>query len=296
MPEGHTIHRLARRHAKLLGGQQLRASSPQGRFAGGAELIDGHVLESTDAWGKHLFHRYARDLILHVHLGLYGKFADGTLPAPEPRGALRLRLQGDTSWLDLRGPITCDVITRDEKAAVTAALGPDPLRPGADPGLAAARLARSRTALGALLMNQTVLAGVGNVYRAEILFRHGVHPYLAGRDLDPVVWLDMWEDLVRLMRHGVRTGRIITTDPADRERASGPARQSDAHYVYRRTGQPCRRCDTPIVHAVMVTRNLFWCPRCQPEPAGSGLGAGAELGVPVADPDPVEAAGEDEDE
>jgi endonuclease VIII len=283
VPEGHTIHRLARRHAKLLGGQTIRASSPQGRFADGAALLDGHTLETTDAYGKHLFHRYARDLWLHIHLGLYGKFTDGPLPAPEPRGALRVRLQGNEHWLDLRGPITCEVISRGEKDLVTAALGPDPLRPNADPALAAAKLARSRTALGALLMNQTVLAGVGNVYRAEILFRHGVHPYLAGRDLDPVVWLDMWEDLVRLMRHGVRTGRIVTTEPEDRERRSGPARRTDAHYVYRRTGQPCRRCDTPIAHAVMVTRNLFWCPRCQPEPSGALLGAGAELSTPVPD-------------
>jgi endonuclease-8 len=286
VPEGHTIHRLARRHAKLFGGQTLRASSPQGRFADGAALLDGHTLEATDAYGKHLFHRYDKDLYLHVHLGLYGKFSEGKLPAPEPKGALRLRLQGDETYLDLRGPITCEVITRGEKDEVAAKLGPDPLRPGADPGLAQAKLARSRTALGALLMNQTVLAGVGNVYRAEILFRHGVHPYLAGRDLDPVVWLDMWEDLVRLMRHGVRTGKIITTDPDDRERRSGPARRVDAHYVYRRTGEPCRRCDTPIAHAVMVTRNLFWCPRCQPEPRDAALGAGAEVataapGVPV---------------
>ena len=293
MPEGHTIHRLARRHAKLLGGQAVAASSPQGRFADGAALIDGQVLQGTDAWGKHLFHRYARDLFLHVHLGLYGHFTDGPLPAPEPRGALRLRLQGDATWVDLRGPITCAVITRGEKEQVTAALGPDPLRPGADPGLAAAKLARSRTALGALLMNQTVLAGVGNVYRAEILFRHGVHPYLAGRDLPPALWLEMWEDLVRLMRAGVRAGRIVTTDPADREHSSGRARLVDAHYVYRRTGQPCRRCDTPIAHAVMVTRNLFWCPRCQPEPNDALLGAGAELSVPVVTPD---ALTPDEDE
>ena len=307
VPEGHTIHRLARRHAKLFGGQTVRAASPQGRFADGAELLDGHTLQGTDAYGKHLFHRYGRelatsggttprtsrdDLYLHVHLGLYGKFTEGPLPAPEPRGALRLRLQGDTSYLDLRGPITCEVITRGEKEAVTAKLGPDPLRPGADPALAQARLARSRTALGALLMNQTVLAGVGNVYRAEILFRHGVHPYLAGRDLDPVVWLDMWEDLVRLMRSGVRSGKIITTDPDDRERRSGPARRVDAHYVYRRTGEPCRRCDTPIAHAVMVTRNLFWCPRCQPEPRDGALGAGVE----VATTDPGLPVTPDEDE
>lgn len=242
------------------------ASSPQGRFAEGAALLDGRVLEQTDAWGKHLFHRYAGALWLHVHLGLYGKFTDGPLPAPEPRGALRLRLEAGDQWVDLRGPISCELVTPAERQAIMAKLGPDPLRPGAEPERAAARLARSRVALAALLMDQAVLAGVGNVYRAEILFRHGVHPYLPGRDLDPAVWQAMWDDLVVLMRSGVRSGRIVTTAPADRDRASGPARRSDAHYVYRRIGLPCRRCHTPIRHAVLVTRNLFWCPRCQPEP------------------------------
>jgi endonuclease-8 len=266
MPEGHTIHRLARRHQRLLGGQPITAASPQGRFADGAALLDGRVLERTDAWGKHLFHRYSGRLWLHIHLGLYGKFADGALPAPEPRGALRLRIEGSEQWLDLRGPITCEVLTPAEKLLVTAPLGPDPLRPDAEPERAAVRLARSRTALGALLMNQNVLAGVGNVYRAEILFRHRVSPFLPGRDLEPGQWTEIWADLVTLMRAGVRAGRIVTTERADRERSSGPARRSDAHYVYRRTGEPCRRCGTPIAHAVMVARNLFWCPRCQPDP------------------------------
>ena len=274
VPEGHTIHRLARRHAKRLGGQTLHASSPQGRFADGAALIDGATLEKTDAWGKHLFHRYGDDCWLHIHLGLYGKFTDGPLPAPDPRGALRLRLVGDTTWLDLRGPITCEMITRAEKDAVTAALGPDPLRPDADPQKVLDRLARSRTSVGALLMNQAVLAGVGNVYRAEVLFRHGVHPYLAGRHLDPTVGLGMWDDLVQLMRAGARANKIVTTHPDDRERPFGPARRSDAHYVYRRGGAPCRRCHTPIALAVLATRNLFWCPRCQPEPEENLLGSG----------------------
>jgi endonuclease-8 len=229
-------------------------------------LLDGRVLEQTDAWGKHLFHRFSGGLWLHVHLGLYGKFVDGARPAPEPRGALRLRLESEERWLDLRGPIRCEVLLPAEKESITSTLGPDPLRPGADPQRTADRLGRSRQALGALLMDQAVLAGVGNVYRAEILFRHGVHPYLPGRDLNPMTWQDMWEDLVVLMRAGVRSGRIVTTQPEDRERGSGPARRSDAHYVYRRAGQPCRRCDTQIRHAVMVARNLFWCPRCQPEP------------------------------
>ena len=244
----------------------MRASSPQGRFVEGAAVLDGRVLEATDAWGKHLFHSYGDGLWLHVHLGLFGKFLDGSQPAPEPRGAVRLRLQSGSTWLDLRGPITCEVIDSATKDAVTAALGPDPLRPDADPHLLVTRLAHSKVSLGALLMNQAVLAGVGNVYRAEILFRHGVHPFLAGRHLDQAVALDMWHDLVALMGDGARSNKIFTTQPVDRIRPFGPARRNDAHYVYRRQGLPCRRCDTPVVHAVLATRNLFWCPRCQPEP------------------------------
>lgn len=268
MPEGHTIHRLARRHRRLLGGAVVRATSPQGRFAEGAALLDGLALRRTDAWGKHLFHEYAgpgEGRLLHVHLGLYGKFADGTAPAPEPRGALRLRLESEERWLDLRGPIACELLAPPERDAIVARLGPDPLRRDADPDRATARIGRSRAPVGTLLMDQAVVAGIGNVYRAELLFRHGVHPWTPGRDVAPSVWPALWDDLVALMRAGVRSGRIVTTEPEDRERASGPARRSDAHYVYRRTGLPCRRCGTLVQTAVQAARNVFWCPVCQPE-------------------------------
>lgn len=262
MPEGHSIHRLARRHRRDLVGHRVEASSPQGRFAEGAALIDGQVLDATDAWGKHLFHRYG-DLWVHVHLGLYGKFRDGTGAPPEPVGALRLRLVTDDRWLELRGPTACELMGDHERDLVLARLGPDPLRPDADPDAAAARISRSRRAIGGLLMDQAVLAGVGNVYRAEILFRHQVSPFLPGRDLDPAVWRAMWDDLVVLMRSGARSGRIITTEPDDRERPHGRPRRDDASYVYRRAGLPCRRCGAPVESATMEARNLFWCPVCQ---------------------------------
>jgi endonuclease VIII len=263
MPEGHSIHRLARRHRRLLVGQRLSASSPQGRFAEGAAQLDGRVLLGTDAWGKHLFHHYD-DVWLHVHLGLYGKYADGPLPAPEPRGALRLRLHGDEHWLDLRGPTACELLTTPERDAILARLGPDPLRPRTDPDPAAVRISRSRAPVGALLMDQAVIAGIGNVYRAELLFRHGVHPLVPGRDLDPSAFALMWADLVVLMGAGARSGRIVTTEAADRQRPHGRPRRLDAHYVYRRTGLPCRRCHTPVRSDQLVARTVYWCPVCQP--------------------------------
>jgi endonuclease VIII len=263
MPEGHSIHRLARRQRRMLLGQRVVASSTQDRFADGAAQLDGRVLLGTDAWGKHLFHQY-EDVWLHVHLGLFGRYADGRLPAPEPRGALRLRLTGEEHWLDLRGPTACELLATQERDVILARLGPDPLRPRTDPEPAARRIARSRAPVGALLMDQTVIAGIGNVYRAELLFRHGVNPLLPGRELDPSTFAMMWEDLVLLMGAGARTGRIVTTDPADRQRPHGRSRRLDAHYVYHRTGLPCRRCYTPVRSDQLVARTVYWCPVCQP--------------------------------
>ncbi|MBZ5734001.1 Fpg/Nei family DNA glycosylase [Nocardioides sp. TRM66260-LWL] len=263
VPEGHTIHRIARHHDRLIVGHRVEASSPQGRFAEGAALIDGQVLAGTDAWGKHLFHRYD-DLWVHVHLGLFGKFRDGALPAPEPRGALRMRLLTDTHWVELRGPTACEVLTDPERDAILARLGPDPLRRGADAEAFVSRVTRSRAPIGAMLMDQSVIAGVGNVYRAEVLFRHGLSPFRAGREHRPEAVQAVWDDLVVLLRAGVRAGRIVTTEPGDRERPTGRVRRVDAHYVYGRAGLPCRRCGTEVESAEMVARRLFWCPACQP--------------------------------
>jgi len=261
VPEGHTLHRLAREHRRLLVGHELRASSPQGRFAEGAALIDGSTLRGAEAYGKHLFHDYGAGRHLHVHLGLYGKWVSNAQPAPEPWGALRLRLESPEAYADLRGATACELLTGAEVGALVTRLGPDPLRRGADPGAAWQRISRSRAPIASLLMDQSVVAGIGNVYRAELLFRHRVVPYLPGRELPRETWDAMWADLVTLMRAGVRAGRIVTTDP--RDRPGGRLTREKSHYVYRRTGLPCRVCGTPVSTAELLARNLYWCPRCQ---------------------------------
>ncbi|TWH66327.1 endonuclease-8 [Micromonospora olivasterospora] len=144
VPEGHSIHRLAARHAELFAGDKVHAASPQGRFAEGAARLAGTVLEGTEAYGKHLLHHYAGELTLHVHLGLYGKFADGPGEPPPPVGQVRLRLTSDLHWLDLRGPTACELLTPPEVAALRERLGPTrcaptPTRPGRTPGSPAAR-------------------------------------------------------------------------------------------------------------------------------------------------------------
>jgi formamidopyrimidine-DNA glycosylase len=261
MPEGHTIHRLARDQRRLLGDRPLSASSPQGRFADGARLLDGRPLTRINPYGKHLF--YAFDGLreqLHVHLGLYGKFTSGPVPAPAPRGALRLRLSNEDVWTDLRGPTACELLTPAEVRAIHDRLGPDPLRPRADLEPAWERISRSRVTIGALLMDQSVIAGIGNVYRAELLFRAGISPFRAGRDITRAEWEGLWVDLQLCMRAGVRAGRIVTTRPEDRTRKTGRVTREESFYVYRRHDLPCRLCGTPVRTEVMVGRNLYWCP------------------------------------
>jgi endonuclease VIII len=278
VPEGHTIHRLAARHRELFGGRRVSASSPQGRFADGAAALDGAVLRDTEAYGKHLLHHYRRGLVLHVHLGLYGGFTDGVAPAPDPVGQVRLRLTNRRYWLDLRGPTACELLTPPEVAVLRARLGADPLRDDAvatgtasataGPDQAYARICRSPTPIAGLLLDQSVVAGAGLVYVSEVLFRAGIAPTMPGRDLDADAWKSLWEDLRELMREGLTRGRIDTVHSQHMPEAMGRAPRVDRHggevYVYRRPGQPCLVCGTPIQRAGLAGRNSYWCPTCQP--------------------------------
>ena len=241
-------------------------TSPQGRFATSAEIVDGLVLRRAEAHGKHLFHHYGPDLVVHVHLGLYGKFSDVTLPVDPPRGLVRMRMVGPTHYGDLRGPTACELITDAEAAAIHARLGEDPLRPDADPDRAWTRISRSRAPLATLLMDQKVIAGVGNVYRAEVLFRHGLDPLLPGRGLRREQWDAVWADLVALLRDGVRRGKIETVRA---EHAARPLRPpgSAARARSTSTGAPASRASCAARRWPATThlaRNLFWCPTCQP--------------------------------
>ncbi len=267
MPEGHTLHRLAAELADAFGGQPVTSSSPQGRFALGAAHIDGCVLRAADAWGKHLLVDFdgLRDRV-HIHLGIYGSFVIAGADQPVV-GQVRWRLASASATADLRGPTVCELLDPAAADALIDRIGPDPLRADADPDKAWQRISSSRAPIATLLMDQRVLAGVGNVYRAELLFRHGVDPDLAGQELDHDTFMAMWADLTTLMRAGVRTGRIDTVEPEHEPEAMGRDPRVDDHggevYVYRRTGQACLVCGTPVCSRVHAGRNLFWCPRCQ---------------------------------
>jgi len=268
MPEGHTLLRLARELDQAFGGRPVRVSSPQGRFAADAAQVDGSLFVAAESAGKHLFVELAGERFIHVHLGLIGKFEVRPAPETVPVGQVRLRLANDTAYADLRGATQCDLVGAEQRDRILAQLGEDPLRADAAPERVWDRISRSHRPIGDLLMDQSVLAGVGNVYRAEILFRHRLHPLRPGRTLRRSQFLALWTDLVELMEYGVRTGRIDTVRPEHTPEAMGRPPRRDDHggevYVYRRTGQDCLVCGSRVRTDVLGGRNLFWCARCQP--------------------------------
>lgn len=272
MPEGHTLRRLADDLDAAFAGSLVRVGSPQGRFEADAAILDGTRLLGADSVGKHLFVEFDHDHLVHVHLGLIGGFEVHTAveEIPLPVGQVRLRIvRADLSaYGDLRGATQCELIGPARRDEIVAKLGPDPLRADSDPGRAWRRIKASHRSIGDLLMDQAVLAGVGNVYRAEVLFRHRIHPLRPGNTLRVSQWRAIWADLVDLMREGVISNRIDTVRPEHTPDAMGRDPRKDDHggevYVYRRTGQPCLVCGSPVRTEVLAGRNSFWCFQCQP--------------------------------
>ena len=322
MPEGHSVHRIARQFALHFVGKTVTASSPQGRFAAGAATISGHRLLQAKAVGKQMFLEFDNDLWLRVHLGMYGAWdfagditADATIASangrigqtnqkgtvvgahedslasigaprrtrlrmaeservqapiesfpPEPIGQVRVRLLTDRTVADLRGPTACEVQLPEQVAATIAKLGPDPLVDDVQEGEErfVATVRKKATPIGLLLMDQSVVSGIGNVYRAELLFRARQDPHTPGKLVAEDTVRALWRDWVYLLGVGVETGQMMTMDDLDEEAyARALASRDDRHWVYHREGEPCRVCGTPIVMEMAAGRKLYFCPKDQ---------------------------------
>lgn len=330
MPEGHSVHRIARQFDSNFVGRVVEASSPQGRFAEGAAIISGRTATQVRAQGKQMFLEFDDDIWLRVHLGIYGAWdfageivvdptiasANGRMGQTNQRGTdlervfdaagenslgsigaprrarahvrmseqttglgdegeqwpppvvgqVRLRLLTELTCGDLRGPTACELQTPDEMLATLARLGPDPIVDDVAEGEErfTAVVRRKPTPIALLLMDQSVVGGIGNVYRAELLFRARLNPHTPGREVPEELVRALWRDWVHLLRIGVDTGQMMTMDdlsPEDWRRAM--AHRDDRHWVYRRAGLPCRVCGTEIVLEELGARKLYWCPSCQ---------------------------------
>ncbi len=295
MPEGNEVHRWAERHTEAFVGKKLHVEGPNGRFQESAAL-DGRKLERVLAVGKHLGYDFGADRILHVHLGRFGDWTEGRMPLPEVRGMLRLRMwrvgarpvkgapeparrhgwyssddgsanvsAADVDWLELRGPTDCSLYTQAKWDALLKRLGPDPLN-GDRPDEAFEKIARAKKPIGFLLMEQDIMAGIGNIYRAELLFRARLSPFRAGVDVPVTTLKAIWKEARPLMRAGMVDRRIVTTLPKHRPHGKEtPPLKEEVHYVYRRSGKPCWVCGTAVMKRDMAGRSLYWCPTCQAE-------------------------------
>ncbi len=262
MPEGHIIHRLAKELGETLGGRPVGASSPQGRFAQGAARIDGASLVKAEAWGKYLFCDFGIGEVLHIHLGLIGKLRRLPAPPADPVGIIRLRLIGESHAWDLSGPSRCELMPPAEMGRIVSKIGADPLRRNPDVASARARFAKSGRAIGALILDQSVISGVGNVYRAEVLFLCGIHPGRPANTLSDEEFHELWRTTVELMKIGKRLGRIVTTNPD--EIGLSRARMGDADRLYVYHQEFCRRCGSPIEVLPIGGRPIWYCPTHQP--------------------------------
>lgn len=267
MPEGHTVHRTANDFNRLFRGARLAVDSPQGRFSGDAALINGQALLNATAIGKQLFLAFDNGLTLRIHLGIYGKWrwyrvesADSMrelVQAPVV-GEVRARFYTDSAMADLRGPTVCEVVPNEHIQAVYNRLGPDPLNAD-DADRFIKKVSRSKQPIGQQLMDQSVISGIGNVYRAELLFRAGIDPYTPGNVLPEELLVNLWDDAVKLLKVGVKTGFMITRDELFTKRPT----KDERNFVYKRENKPCRVCETQISLAMMQGRKLYWCSNCQ---------------------------------
>ena len=239
MPEGHTLHRLATSlDRRVRRRRPVRVGSPQGRFAESAALVDGRVLDrrrgptastcsSTSTCEQDSSTSTSASTAASTCTHSRGARRPGG-GAATPSARCGSRLVGAAAYADLRGATACELVTpeRARRAAGAARAGPAAARRRPRPRRGSGSGAAGRP-IGGLLMDQSVVAGIGNVYRAELLYRHRVDPFRPGRTLRASQWREMWDDLVALMADGVRTGRIDTVRPEHltdgRARRPGPA-------------------------------------------------------------------------
>lgn len=264
MPEGHSIRHLANLSDKAFKNKKVTATSPQGRFAEEAAVINQKEMTGAGAHGKHLFLRFGDEHVVHVHLGLYGWLHFHKGQAGRAKDTTRLRLEVEDFYADLIAPTACELLLPDGVEKILHRLGPDPIHEQANPEQAWNKIKKSSKSIAALLMDQSVIAGIGNVYRAELLFRSNTSPFIPGSQINKEKFESIWKDSVELLKLGAVDGKIRTVKTehmSDEEiKVHGCSQNS---YVYKQTGGSCRICGDIVKQETHAGRELYWCPTCQ---------------------------------
>lgn len=270
MPEGDTIARAATvLHAALAGLTVTAFESALAPVASAAEThgLVGRVIDGATSHGKHLVLTFGGDLRLRTHMRMHGSwhlYRPGERWQRTPQ-AMRLRIDTPT-WIAVAFDVYDAELTRTSdlrRVDAVARLGPDLLAAEVDVPAVAARLrAEGPRAMGDVLLDQRVVAGIGNVIRSEVLFLSGLSPRVPASAVAPETAETLVRDAVRILRWNAVPGR-------GPRRTTGRMRRDEALWVYGRTGEPCRRCGTPIASemAAATGRRAYWCPRCQPSTA-----------------------------
>ena len=257
MPEGHTIHRAARDHRRVLAGQKLSVYSPQGRFSAGAGLLDAQFCKTVEAFGKHLLYRFQNELALHIHLGLFGRIRKQSFPLKDPRGAVRVRMACKTHFIDINGPTICEVLDRSGVDTLINRIGPDVLRPDANPEISFQKIKQSGLPIGRLIMDQSIMAGVGNIYRTEILWRQAIHPEIPGKAISRQAFDRIWNDAAYLLAIGMKRNAIVTVDGE----IISKKRSSEKYNIFGKV--VCPKCDGKLRRLEINKRKAFVCDACQ---------------------------------
>lgn len=263
MAEGHLVVRWAIRLRSLVG-EPLDSVHLPSRYADRAWLLKGQSITAVDTHGKHLLIRLSDDQTIHCHALMYGSWQIGKRGMALRKDESRIRLRLLTPRHDavfFNGPVV-EILTEEELAGhrVLKALGPDIMGPGFDRDRVWKRAqAAADRELGDLVLDQEIIAGVGNIYKSEGLFLAGMDPLKRAKDLSRKELESVWEVLIPLMWKGARSNGPITTLP--RNLQEGRVR----NWVYRRSGKPCFRCGETIktIRQGRLPRTTYFCPKCQ---------------------------------
>lgn len=287
MPEGDTVYRTAHRLDQALAGAPLTRSDLRWPDL---STLDFRGVTTTEvvARGKNILHRLGNGVTIHSHLRMEGQWRIESTASVTGRSLANLQLRavlGTQTWTALGARLgDLHVVPTAQEHQLVGHLGPDVLGPDWDPGEAARRLALGSTTIGAALLDQRNLAGVGTLYASETLFLERLGPWTPAADVSPSTMTSLVERAHLLLDRGRRHAIQSTT---------GSDRLGETAWVHARSGRPCRRCGDPVRVAMIGEaprdRTMFYCPVCQgglgptdngrrQQPLGSGAATGPRRG------------------